>query len=99
MATGQGSAVGTSAWLDSKVISGRLRQLIQKTLGSVSWVVVALESFGTQTINVTVIQFVAFGIKNACLWGLDPLILCPFDPFVLTLVFTAFHTAERGGVR
>ena len=68
MATGQGSAVGTSAWLDSKVISGRLRQSV-RTLGAVYWKVITLKSIGTATSGETVIQFVAFGIKNVGLWG------------------------------
>ena len=50
------------------VVSGRLRQTVL-TLGTVSWLVVALESFGTATTYVTVFQFVAFGIKSLGLWG------------------------------
>ena len=66
------------------VYSGRLRQ----TVGTV-YLFLVLLSFGTTPPpNGTVFQFVAFRIKNAGLWGLDPLILCPFGPFVLTLVFS-----------
>jgi hypothetical protein len=35
----------------------------------VNWVVVALKSNGTTTTYGTAFQFVAFGIKNAGLWG------------------------------
>ena len=60
--------MGSSTMKATAVIAGRLRQTVQ-TLGTVYWMVVALKSIGTTTTNETVFQFVAFGIKNAGLWG------------------------------
>jgi hypothetical protein len=60
--------VGASTLKATTVISGRLRLSVQ-TLGTVYCLVVTLKSIGTTTASVTVFQFVAFGIKNAGLWG------------------------------
>jgi len=54
--------------MEASVISGRLRPT-EQALGTVGCMVVTLESFGTTAANVTVLQFVAFGIKNVGLWG------------------------------
>ena len=68
LAGGYRNTMGASAMKATAVISGRLRLTVH-TLGTVYCMVVALKSFGTTTTVDTVFQFVAFGIKNAGLWG------------------------------
>jgi len=63
-----GTTMGASTLKATSVISGRLR-LSEQTLGAVYCMVVTLESVGAATTSGTVFQFVAFGIKNAGLWG------------------------------
>ena len=68
--------MGASAVEAAPVFSGRLRRAVSSikmtpghSLGSVACLVVAVKSIGSPTSIVTVIQFVAFGIKNVGLWG------------------------------
>ena len=78
--------MGASTMKATSVISGRLRHT-EQTLGPLLYGGYT-EVSRAATTSERFFSSLRSGLKTRACGGLDPLILCPFGPFVLTLVFS-----------